>query len=505
MTSRPPNLGRRLRVGAKWSGAEVLLNLPLRLATLAILARLLTPTEFGVFAAAVTVIEFARPLGSLSIDHALVQSKSLSDETIAFASLFAIGLSCIVGLLIAINADAVRLLYDDPEVPGLLTALAVSIPLSAVSGLLLAVLRRKLAFRELSIAVLLSSAAAAVTSVAVAALGGGVWALVVGYYVDLVLRASFALRLVRPRLVRPRLGAEARRLLRFGGGTSLSLSLNFWALHGDYVVIGSVLGAKPLGFYSRAYQLISTVPGMLGHLHNMVLFPAFSRAQSDRTYLQNALRVGTEATAAVTLPLCAWGLVLGPEVIFVLLGPGWEKAIVPFQILSLGVYFRTGYRFAASIVWAKGRVFALSACQGVYGLLIVFGALFGAQWGIAGVAVATLVALFVFYVLLYGLTAKTVGASLGSFLGVHVGPGAIFLIVLVTASPVRWSLVELGWPPLAVLVATVAASSVALLGATWGLRQRLWGDLVYEQGLGALGRYTAPSEGGHEGDDDVGA
>ena len=505
MTSQPPNLGRRLRVGAKWSGAEVLLNLPLRLATLAILARLLTPTEFGVFAAAVTVIEFARPLGSLSIDHALVQSKSLSAATISFASLVAIGLSSIVGLVIGFNADAVRLLYDDPEVPGLLTALALSVPLSAVSGLLLAVLRRKLAFRELSIAVLLSSAAAAVTSVAVAALGGGVWALVAGYYADLVLRASFALRLVRPRLVPPQLDAEARRLLRFGSGTTLSLSLNFWALHGDYVVIGSALGTKPLGFYSRAYQLVSTVPGMLGNLHTMVLFPAFSRAQGDQTYLQKALRVGTEATAALTLPLCAWGLVLGPEVIVVLLGPGWDEAIVPFQILSLGVYFRTGYRFAASIVWAKGRVFALSACQGIYGLLIVVGAVLGAQWGIAGVAVATLVALFLFYLLLYGLTARTIGASLGSFVGVHLGPSAIFLIALVTSAPVRWWLVERGWPPVAVLIAAVAASGVALLCATWWLRHKLWGELVYEQGLRALGRYTAPPEEGDEGDDDVGA
>ena len=504
MTSRPPNIGRRLKVGAKWSGAEIVLNLPLRLATLAILARLLSPTEFGIFAAAVTVIELARPLGSLSVDHALVQSKSLSAETVAFASLFAIGLSSIVALLIVINADAVRLLYDDPEVPDLLAALALSLPLSTVSGLLLAVLRRKLAFRELSITVLLSSAVAAMTSVAVAVLGGGVWALVAGYYADLVLRAFFALRLVRLRLVRPRLGDEARRLLRFGGGTTLSLTLNFWALHGDYVVIGSALGAKPLGFYSRAYQLISTVPGMLGNLHNMVLFPAFSRAQSDRTYLQRALLVGTEATAALTLPLCAWGLVLGPEVIVVLLGPGWDEAILPFQILSLGVYFRTGYRFAASIVWAKGRVFALSACQGIYGLLIVVGAVIGARWGIAGVAVATLVALFVFYVLLYGLTARTIGASLGSFLGVHVGPSAIFLIVLVTAAPVRWWLVELGAPPALVLIAAVGAGAAALLGATWGLRQRLWGELVYEQGLRAVGRYTSPLKGEEEGDDDVG-
>lgn len=493
MAKRPRNLGDQLKLGAKWSSAEILLNLPVRLGTLAILARLLSPAEFGVFAAAVTVIEFARPLGMLSMDHAVVQSKKLSSGGVAFASVLALSLASLVAAIIALNANTVLLLYDDPEVPGLLVALALSGPLAAMSGLLLAVLRRKLAFRELSVIALLSSATASLASVAVAAAGWGVWALVAGYYVDLALKALFALFLVRPNFVRPRIGEETRGLLRFGIGSTLSLMLNFWALHGDYVVVGSVLGPKPLGYYSRAYQLISTVPGMLGNLHNMVLFPAFSRAQSDRGYLEKALLIGTEATAALTLPLSAWGLVLGSEIIFVLLGPGWEEAVVPFQILSLGVYFRAGYRLAASIVWATGHVFSLSACQGIYGILIVVGAFFGAQWGgIVGVAMATLAALLVFYLLLYALTAWVSGASVWSFLGVHVRPTLVFAIVLVTAMPTRVWLLGHGLPPIAILIVTVTLGIVALVGATRLLGNRLWGEFLYQQGLTALGHYTPP-------------
>jgi teichuronic acid exporter len=503
LSTQPRNLAERLKVGAKWSGAEIVFNLPVRLGTLAILARLLSPAEFGIFAAAVTVIEFARPLGSLSMDQALVQSKNLSPGSIAFASLFALGLSSLVAAIIALNADTVLLLYDDPDVPNLLVALALSGPLATLSGLLLAILRRNLAFRGLTVVILFSSTLGALASVVAAAAGWGVWALVAGYYVDLTLKASLAVFLVRPQFVRPRVDEATRGLFRFGAGSSLSLMLNFWALHGDYVVIGSVLGSKPLGYYSRAYQLISTVPGMLGHLQNMVLFPVFSRAQGDRGYLEKALLVGTEATAALTLPLCAWGLVLGPEVIFVLLGPGWEEAIVPFQILSLGVYFRAGYRFAASIVMATGRVFALSACQGVYGVLIVTGAFFGAQWGIVGVAVATLVALLVFYLLLYAVTARASGGSVWSFLRIHARPTLVFAIVLATAWLIRSWLLGLGWPPLAILLASVTVGIVALLGATRMLGGRLWGDFIYQQGLTALGRYIPPTEPGNQEHDDL--
>jgi len=492
-----------LKVGAQWSSAEILLSVPIRLGTLAILARMLTPTEFGVFAAGVTVIEFARPMSTLCMDHALVQSRTLTAESIAFASAFALGLSLAVAAVIALNANMVLLLYDDPQVPGLLVGLAWSVPLAAVSSLLLAILRRDLAFRALSIIALLSSTIASLTTVVLAVAGWGIWALVAGYYTDLALKVIFAGLLVRPGFVRLRIGQETRRMLRFGAGSTLSLMLNFWALHGDYVVIGSVLGSKPLGYYSRSYQLISTVPGMLGRLQSMVLFPAFSRAQSDRSYLANALRVGTEATAAFTLPLCAWGLVLGPETIFVLLGPGWEEAVVPFQILALGLYFRSTQSFAASIILATGHVFSFSAIQGIYAVLIVAGGLFGAQWGIAGVAMATLLALFVFYFLLYGLAAWVSGASLWSLPRVHVGPVLVFAIVIVTAALGRTWLRALDSPPIAVLIGSVALGVVALIGLTRLLKSRLWGDFLYQHGLSALGLSRPATDAANQEHDDI--
>ncbi len=311
------------------------------------------------------------------------------------------------------------------------------------------------------------------------------WALVAGYYLDFLLRIALTFRQVRPRLIRPGAGGELRRLLRFGVGTSLSHSLNFWALHGDYVVIGSLLGSKPLGYYSRAYQLISTVPGMLGRVQNMVLFPTFARAQSDRQYLGKALRVGTEATAALTLPLGAWGLVLGPELILVVLGPGWEEAVLPFQILSLGVFFRAAYRFASSIIMATGHVFAMSTCQAIYAVLVVGGAIVGSEWGIPGVAAATLVALLIFYVLLYTLASRVNGLTLGSLFSVLARPSIVFIVVLGTSAFARSSLLSLGWPPLAVLVCAVGIGVAALLGLTFVLRGRLWGDFLYEQAFGS--------------------
>jgi hypothetical protein len=148
-------------------------------------------------------------------------------------------------------------------------------------------------------------------------------------------------------------------------------------------------------------------------------------------------------------------------------------------------------------------VFTLSACQGIYGVLIVVGAIFGAQWGIVGVAMATLAALLVFYLLLYAVTARVSGASVLTFFAVHARPILVFAIVLATSLPVRRWLRGVDWPPSAILFATVAVSTVALLGATRMLRQRLWGDFLYEQGMAALGQHTRSTEVENREDDDI--
>jgi len=107
---------------------------------------------------------------------------------------------------------------------------------------------------------------------------------------------------------------------------------------------------------------------------------------------------------------------------------------------------------------------------------------------------ATLLALFVFYLLLYALAARVSGASVWSFPRVHAGPVLIFVIVVVTAALGRTWLLGLDWPPIGVLFGSVALGIVALIGLTRVLKNRLWGDFLYQQGLTTLGPYTPATE-----------
>ncbi|MEM9195765.1 MAG: oligosaccharide flippase family protein, partial [Myxococcota bacterium] len=334
-------IGRRLRSGFKWTGAELALRLGVRLVALAVLARLLRPAEFGVFAASMTAWELLRPLSTLCMEQAMVQRETLTDRDVGVACGIATSTCLIATLALIFGADAVGVVYEDPFVSEVVFVLAFSFPLHCASMLSLSALRRKLAFRPLSLIALFASVSGAVASVVSAMSGLGVWSLVVGHYTEALLPGVLALHVLRDQLRWPRLGGAWKPLGRFGVGQTLALFLNYWALHGDYVIVGRYLGSRPLGFYSRAYQLMSVAPNLFGALHATVLFPGLSRLQSDAKRTEATFRDGIDIIATVSIPASVFAIIAAPELVRVVLGPGWEPVVQPFQILAAGIYLRT--------------------------------------------------------------------------------------------------------------------------------------------------------------------
>lgn len=488
--STPPDaFGSKIRTGFKWTGAELAVRLAIRIGALAVLARHLLPIEFGVFAAAMTAWELLRPFSTLCMEQALVQRERLTRADVSVACGIAAGTCAIATAALALGASAIDLVYEDPLVERVLFVLAFSVPFHCVSMLTLSALRRRLAFRPLSLIAFFAAVSGAVVSVSAALKGLGVWALVLGHYVEVSLPGLLALYLLRDELKWPQLGGQWRPLTRFGAGQTLALFLNYWALHGDYVVIGKYLGSGPLGFYSRAYQLMSVAPNIFGSLHATVLFPGLSRIQSDAKRMASTFQEGVEVIATLTLPASVFAIMAAPELIRLVLGPGWDPVVLPFQVLAAGIYLRTAYRLMASVILAKGHVFSLAVAQGVYAVLVVGGSLYALQWGITGVAGATLAALIVFYALLSAVSMRIASVDWGAFLRAHLRGGAVLAVVLACAWIVRQLLpVGLGSPSV-FLAACVTLILLVLAILTFRFKERLWGTLLYDLGRNAFLKY----------------
>src|SRR2546430_5616533 len=209
-------------------------------------------------------------------------------------------------------------------------------------------------------------------------------------------------------------------LMYYGSGFTVSKVANYLALQLDNVIVGRWLGVVALGFYGRAYELMAAAPALLGEPVDKVLFPAMAARQGDMRSLSSAYRRGVAAMALITLPLSALLVVLAPEAVPVLLGPKWTPVIVPFQILTLGIFLRTSYRISDVVARATGAVYRRAWRQATYMLCVVAGAWFGRHWGIAGVALGVLGALAVNYVLMAHLGLRLAGLSWHRFWEAHL-------------------------------------------------------------------------------------
>jgi PST family polysaccharide transporter len=161
------------------------------------------------------------------------------------------------------------------------------------------------------------------------------------------------------------------------------------------------------------------------------------------------------------LPASVIFYLLAADIVRVVLGQRWETAILPFQILALGLLFRTSCRMSDALARAKGCVYRRAWRQGVYAGLVIGGAIVGQNWGLAGAAAGVLIALSVNFLLMAELSLRIAGMGWSSFLGAHL-PAILLAISLGTTLRVAsFAANYLSFPPVATLV-----GSVALAGCT---------------------------------------
>ena len=432
-----------------------------------VLARLLSPQEFGVVSASLLVIQISAIFMQAGIGPALVQQPALRREHIYTAFTFSIvGALVLLFVILAFAADISRVMGTDALVP-ILRSLAWLLPLQALAVVPEFLLRRDLKFRDLArIRIVSFGAGYGTVGVAVAALGGGVWALVAANAAQTVLNtAMLVTRQPHPK----RLGIDRRalrELLTFGAGFSLARIGNFLALYGDKFVAIRWLGAGALGLYERAYQIMAMPAVGIGQVLDDVLFPAMAQIQNERARMAAAYRRCLSGIALLTLPMSATAIVLAPEIIDVALGSKWGEAVLPLQILALGTVFRTSYKISDSLTRAVGAVYRRAWRQWIYASLVVVGGAIGAQWGIAGLAAGVLVALGTNFVLMAQLSLRIVGMTWGEFAAAQL-PGIRAGVIV---GLVEWAAATgaraLSAPPILVLLAAGAALAF-VVGALW--------------------------------------
>ena len=489
LTTEP--LYRRAVSAFTWRFVSESLRFVLQLTVMIILARLVRVDQFGLLALAMVATNLFIRISEVGIYYAVVQRKDLTDKHVRVA----FTLSTLFGLffmaVVYMTAPLAGALLRSDEVTPILRLMSMIFLFMNLGSIAMGLLQKKLDYRNLLIAELCSYVVGyALVSVALALLGYGVWALAWASVIQFLLRSALLLWL-SPHPKRPSLALEeARQLLTFGVGSSLSTLANYAATNADYFVVGRWLGATALGLYSRAFQLMTLPMMQFTSVIASVLFPVYSMIQDEDARLRRAYLNSVSLSAIIVTPALVTLGVAAPEIMIGIFGAEWVSAAAPLTILCAGGYLNPAHTLSDSLARAKGAVYAKSRCHAIYAACVFAGSSMGARWGIVGVAVGVVVATIVMYLLMAQLTNRLVGASLKQYLLCQL-PGAILgASVVAVALPITILLRSAQLPSLLILPVTLIAAPLPAVVAG-ALLPRDWFNAVT---YGALDKIMEPAD-----------
>jgi PST family polysaccharide transporter len=333
------------------------------LASTAILARILTPEDFGLVALAITFMALLDGLADLGLGSALIiqrEDQLYERAETALAGTVAIGV--VLSVLVAALSPLVASFFRTPELQPIVAVLGVNFFLRALGATPYAIAQKTLDFRTRTAAEFADVVVRGSVGVGLALAGFGAWSLVIAYLVGTVALDITVWKMVawRPKL-QPKL-SHLREMLSFGGKIS-AVSLMATAIANvDYVLIGRVLGAASLGLYTLGFRLPELIILNLSVVMGRVLFPAYSAV--DRDSLNRALLISQRYNVMFALPLTIALVVLAEPMVLGLFGEQWRGSIVPMQLLSV-------YAFMVTVGIPAGTVFKATGRAGILLILAI--------------------------------------------------------------------------------------------------------------------------------------
>lgn len=417
--------------GLLWTFTGTGVQVVLKFLVFIVLSRLLAPEAFGVMSTALALIMVLSVFSKLGIGPSIVQKAEVNIKHIQTGFTLSIIFSVILTSFVWLIAPSVSVFFNMVELSAVLRVLAFVHIIQGFSIVSEGILQRNLDFKKLAVVQIASYVTYGIVGITLSLLDYGVWALVYAYIIN-VLVGSLILIKLQPHSKRLTIKFNvAKDLLVFGSGYSLSNLYNHFALQGDTFVVGKLLGAAPLGIYSRAYQLFSIPVNLIGTVIEKVLFPSFSKIKSNIKELQKIYINSILLTAIVCLPLSLFLVLIGGELITLLFGTKWVEAIIPFKVLIIALLPRTSYKISDSLIKARGKVFKSANRQFLYGILIVTGVIIGQFYGLVGASVGVLIAIIINYIYMAKIALSLSGLDWITFYKTHLPAIKITILSIV--------------------------------------------------------------------------
>ncbi|WP_433250255.1 oligosaccharide flippase family protein [Streptosporangium sp. CA-135522] len=436
-TSQVGEIGRQAGRGLRWS---VLGNLVMRVGSFAmslVLARLLVPEDFGVYAIAMAASQFVIHINDAGIIAATVQWRGKLEDMAPTATVVAIASSTALYAVFWVIAPYFAQASGSEDATWVIRVLSATNVVYGLTAVRSAALLRRFEQDKLTKANLVGFLVNAPVSILLAADGAGAfsfaWGQLCGAAVTGVLVVAYA-------GVRIKLGmnrAVARKLLVFGLPLCLSLGIEGVLLNADYVIVGDVLGITLLGFYLLAFNISSWVPGLIGTAVRYVALPSFSRlAEENEESLSLGVRRAVPLLVSIVLPVAIVLGTLAPAVVVFLYGERWAPAAEVLSFLAILMVVRMLTALAFDILAAMGATKATVWLNLGWAVVLVPALMVGARVdGIQGAAIGHAAVAVLVALPLATLALHRAGVALAPIASALVRPllGGVVAAVVMTA------------------------------------------------------------------------
>lgn len=422
---RVPATSEFKRKSARGGAAAILAQvaaMALQLGTTFILARLLSPTDYGLQAMVLTLTAFFSLFRDAGLSLAVVQRENLTHEQISTLFWINVGLGTFLMVVVAAAGPFLVAFYKEPRLLWLTIASASTFFFSSLCVQHRALLDRAMRFTTSAKIDVLTCVIGSVVAISMAALGCGYWSLIC-QNISIPVASMIALWIAMPWAPgRPRWAPELRPLIRFGGTITLNSVIVYLAYNTEKILLGRSWGAAPLGIYTRAYQLATLPVQQLIAAAYGIAFSVLSRMQGDPVRLRRSYLKSQSVIVSMTIPVVIGSAFFAKEIVLVVLGAKWLQVTTVLRLLAPTVLVFALVNPFSWLLQSTGRAGRSLWIAILIAPVVVLGILFGLHGGPNGVAMGYSAAMLVLLVPIVVWAKHGTGISTGDYVRSVVRP-----------------------------------------------------------------------------------
>jgi O-antigen/teichoic acid export membrane protein len=402
------DIKKKAITGVKWTTLSTVANFGSQLALVVILARFLSPSDFGLMAIITVVIEFSMYFVDVGISNAIIHKQEISEVQLSTIYFLNILTGTCVFIIVSLSASMIASFYNQPVLTHLLVVTSVVFIINPIGQVHKSLLQKTFNFKTLTNIELVSRLFAFLVSVVLAFRNAGVYALV-GMVVTNSIVSTLLLSMSGRKLFKPQFVFrinEIKSLLKFGYFQMGERSLNYFAGQFDTILIGKILGSSPLGIYSMGKSLTQRPGQIILPIVTKVTFPYMARLQDDNESLKNAYLTTIKYLSSINFPIYLGMMILAKPIVLLMFGERWNDAIIIVKILAMFNIITSVFSPVGTLLLAKGRT-DLGFYWNVGNALITPVCIYiGSSWGIGGVAWSYLILYIIITVPFYRILIK---------------------------------------------------------------------------------------------------